>query len=76
MSPQLVQSLYLPASPQQIADIQERVQSLQRSRQGWELADVLLQSQDVNVRFFGALTFTIKINNDWQDQHSFSVIIY
>lgn len=41
------------------------MQSLQRSQQGWQFADALLQSQDANVRFFGALTFTIKINQDW-----------
>lgn len=38
---------------------------MQRSQQGWQVADALLQSEDTNVRFFGALTFTIKINQDW-----------
>ena len=31
----------------------------------WQFADQLLQSQQAQVRFFGALTFTIKINTDW-----------
>jgi len=62
---QLVKSLYQPGSPQQIAQIEKALQGLQRSQQGWHFADALLQSQDANVRFFGALTFTIKINQDW-----------
>lgn len=62
----LVQNLYLPSSPQEIVRIQDALQKLQRSQQGWQFADALLQSQDEKVRFFGALTFTIKINQDWQ----------
>ncbi|MCJ1434843.1 hypothetical protein MMC27_004213 [Xylographa pallens] len=60
----LVQRLYLPGSPRQIAQIQQALQNLQKSTEGWALADALLQSNDANVRFFGALTFTIKINTD------------
>lgn len=29
------------------------------------MADQLLASSDANVRYFGALTFTVKINSDW-----------
>ncbi|MCJ1394195.1 hypothetical protein MMC18_007073 [Xylographa bjoerkii] len=61
----LVQRLYLPGSPRQIAEIQQALQTIQKSTEGWALADALLQSNDANVRFFGALTFTIKINTDW-----------
>lgn len=57
--------LYQPGAPQEIAQIEKALQGLQRSQQGWQFADALLQSQDTNVRFFGALTFTIKINQDW-----------
>lgn len=39
---------------------------MQRSPQGWQLAEALLQSGDSQVRFFGALTFMIKIKLDWQ----------
>ena len=63
---QLVQRLYQPGSPQEITKVQDALQKLQRSQQGWQFADALLQSQDEKVRFFGALTFTIKINQDWQ----------
>ncbi|KAI4095613.1 MAG: hypothetical protein LQ344_001544 [Seirophora lacunosa] len=62
---QLIQQLYQPGSPHQISEIQEDLQQLQRSSLGWQLADRLLKSEDEKVRFFGALTFTIKINVDW-----------
>jgi hypothetical protein len=61
----LVKKLYLPGPPAQVARIQESLQNLQRSADGWNLADALLSSPDSKVRFFGALTFTIKLNNDW-----------
>ena len=62
---QLVQRLYQPASPQEYARLDECLKRLQKSDEGFQLADALLKSQNVNVRFFGALTFTIKINRDW-----------
>ncbi|TKA77504.1 hypothetical protein B0A49_00794 [Cryomyces minteri] len=63
---QLVIQLYEPGSPKIIAAIQEHLQTLQRSTNGWQMADALLGSQDPKVRFFGALTFTVKLNLDWQ----------
>ena len=60
-----MQNFYLPGSPKKIGKIQETLQRLQRSAEGWQLADALLGSNDDKVRFFGALTFTIKINQDW-----------
>ena len=62
---QLVQQFYCPGHPQQIKKLEEHLQILQSSEQGWHLADMLLQSEDRNVRFFGALTFTVKIKRDW-----------
>lgn len=61
---QLVKRLYQPGNPQVITSIQDQLQTLQRSSDGWQLADALLGYEDVNVRFFGALTFTVKLNND------------
>lgn len=58
----LVQQFYLPLSSQ---EIERTLQSIQRSSEGWQFADALLGSADVLVRFFGALTFTIKIKLDW-----------
>ncbi|KAI9826906.1 MAG: hypothetical protein M1832_005845 [Thelocarpon impressellum] len=62
----LVKQLYQPGSPAHVAGIQEALQKLQRSSDGWQLADVLLSSDDEKVRFFGALTFTVKLNSDWE----------
>ncbi|KZF19191.1 ARM repeat-containing protein [Xylona heveae TC161] len=62
---ELVKRLYLPGSPALIVQIQETLQKLQRSPEGWILADKLLESNDEKVRFFGALTFTVKLNADW-----------
>lgn len=61
---ELVKRLYQPGNAQLITQIQDQLQSLQRSSDGWQLADALLGNDDVNVRFFGALTFTVKLNND------------
>lgn len=61
---QLVKRLYQPGNPQVISQIQEQLQTLQRSNDGWQLADALLGYEDINIRFFGALTFTVKLNND------------
>ncbi|KAL8782535.1 MAG: hypothetical protein Q9213_005300 [Squamulea squamosa] len=62
----LIEELYQPGtSPEQVFQIQDSLQKLQRSDQGWQMADALLGSQDENVRFFGASTFTIKLNSDW-----------
>lgn len=65
---QLVQQMYSQSAPQDIARIQSTLQSFQRTFRAWTLADALLRSSDVNVRFFGALTFTLKIKLDWQVQ--------
>ncbi|KAI9807313.1 MAG: hypothetical protein M1833_000056 [Piccolia ochrophora] len=62
---QLVVRLYSPGAPHgQIVAIQETLQKLQRSADGWQLADTLLQNHDEKVRFFGALTFTVKLHSD------------
>ena len=61
---QLVKRLYQPGNAQVISQIQEQLQTLQRSNDGWQLADALLGYDDLNIRFFGALTFTVKLNND------------
>ncbi|KXT04915.1 hypothetical protein AC578_3430 [Pseudocercospora eumusae] len=61
---QLVKRLYLPGTPTVITAIDDQLKLLQHSPQGWQLADALLASPDQNVRFFAALTFQIKLNND------------
>ncbi|KAK4992049.1 member of the karyopherin-beta [Elasticomyces elasticus] len=65
---QLVKRLYQPEYSHLVTRIQDRLQALQRSPDGWQLGDALLGSDDPNVRFFGALTFTVKLNNDGSEQ--------
>ena len=61
---QLVKRLYQPGPPHLIASINDQLQQLQRSEYGWKLADELMGSEDQSVRFFAALTFTVKLNNE------------
>ena len=72
----LIQQLYGGnASPDAVAAIQSELQSYQsRDPFGWILADHLLGSRDVNARFFGALTFTVKINQQPQGEDDSSVL--
>lgn len=60
----LVKSLYDPGHAKKIAQNESTLRVLQRSPQGWEIADALLKSEDEQVRFFGALTLTVKLNAD------------
>lgn len=58
--------MYIIRSPEEIERIQNTLQKIQRSSEGWQFADELLKSANETVRFFGALTFTIKIKLDWR----------
>ena len=60
----LVKQLYKPGPASRYVQINDQLQRLQLSEDGWKLADALMGSDDRNVRFFGALTFTVKLNND------------
>jgi len=60
----LVKSLYDPGNAKKISQNEATLRVLQRSPQGWEIADALLKSNDEHVRFFGALTLTVKLNAD------------
>ncbi|KAL7267262.1 member of the karyopherin-beta, partial [Rhizina undulata] len=62
----LIKRLYQPGPPIELAKTQEVLQDVQRSPDGWKLADALLGIPDQNVQFFGALTFTVKLNSDWE----------
>ncbi|KAJ4311563.1 member of the karyopherin-beta [Neodidymelliopsis sp. IMI 364377] len=69
----LVKSLYDPGNARKISQNEATLRVLQRSPQGWEIADALLKSDDEQVRFFGALTLTVKLNadsNDLTEEHS------
>jgi hypothetical protein len=60
----LVKSLYEPGQAKKIAQTEATLRVLQRSPQGWQIADALLKSENEQVRFFGALTLTVKLNAD------------
>nr|POE56680.1 importin beta-like protein [Quercus suber] len=61
---QMVLRLYTTPPGPVIQQIERQLQLLQRSSDGWQMGDVLLGSSDRNVRFFGALTFSVKLIND------------
>ena len=61
---QLVKQLYKPGPATQVKGINDQLLQLQHSQDGWRIADELMASDDMNVRFFAALTFMIKLNND------------
>lgn len=60
----LVKTLYDPGHAKKLPETEATLRVLQRSPQGWEIGDALLNSTDEHVRFFGALTLTIKVNAD------------
>ncbi|KAF2731242.1 ARM repeat-containing protein [Polyplosphaeria fusca] len=60
----LVKTLYDPGQAKKVSETEATLRILQRSAHGWDIADALLNNPDENVRFFGALTFTIKLNAD------------
>ncbi|RMZ73248.1 importin 13 [Pyrenophora seminiperda CCB06] len=60
----LVKSIFAPGQGKKISETEATLRVLQRSPKGWEIADHLLKSDDDQVRFFGALTLTVKLNAD------------
>ena len=52
-------------SPSQVRDLEKQIQLLQREKSGWRTGFELLRNDDPLMRFYGALTLTIKINADW-----------
>ncbi|BFZ59637.1 member of the karyopherin-beta [Saitoella coloradoensis] len=64
---ELIRQLYAPGqNPEWLKTAQRTLQGLQHSPDGWALADQLLASEEDNVRFFGALTYQVKINANWK----------
>jgi hypothetical protein len=66
---ELIRELNSPvnqSSSERIQELQRRIQQLQREKSGWEKGFDLLRSDEQTLRFYGALTLTIKINADWE----------
>lgn len=62
---QLVKVLSDPSTssdPQQLHQVQLTFQQLQKSPNGWNIANQLLLQHDLNCKFFGALTYTVNLN--------------
>ncbi|EMT70638.1 rRNA-processing protein fcf2 [Fusarium odoratissimum] len=60
----LILSLYQPNPPEVIAQTQATLSRLQGTPEAWGLARILLEKPDQQVKFFGALTIVIKLNNE------------
>lgn len=61
---QLVKCLNDPRFSTLVPQISNQLQALQLSPFGWEAADAMLRDDDASVRFYGALTFQVKLNKD------------
>ncbi|KAI0526345.1 armadillo-type protein [Xylaria bambusicola] len=71
----LINELYKPNPPETISQIQETLQRLQKSPQGWQLAQSLLARLGDNIKFFGALTIIVKLNTErLSDDDALSVL--
>ncbi|KAL2017293.1 hypothetical protein VTK56DRAFT_2316 [Thermocarpiscus australiensis] len=63
----LIRALYQPNPPETISKIQEVLHRLQRSPEGWQLAQSLIAHSEDNIRFYAALTLIVKLNRDSAD---------
>ncbi|KAK4937776.1 member of the karyopherin-beta [Elasticomyces elasticus] len=67
---QLIRELHDPgnqAAPDRVHTIQRQIQLLQREKVAWQIGLDLLRHDEAIIRFYGALTLTIKINADWDN---------
>lgn len=70
---QLIKELNDPKNqslPETIDEIQKQIQRRQREPSAWQLGLDLLSNDEAVMRFYGALTLTIKINADWYERAS------
>lgn len=61
---ELVRLITTPNDTSRVHEASEELQRLQLSGEGWQIADTMLRSNDLNVRFYGALTLQIKLNKE------------
>jgi hypothetical protein len=61
---QLILTLYNPNPPELVSHAQTVLHRIQRSPQGWKVAQDLLARPDDKVKFFGALTLIVKLNTE------------
>jgi hypothetical protein len=63
-------------SPDQIHGVSKQLQILQRQKSAWQQGLDFLQHDDPTIRFYGALTLTVKINADWYLIHTSSAELW
>ncbi|KAK3357711.1 armadillo-type protein [Lasiosphaeria hispida] len=61
---ELIRALYAPNAPETISKVQEVLHRLQRSPQGWQLAQSLISNPDNSIKFYAALTLIVKLNRE------------
>jgi hypothetical protein len=59
-----ITSMYEVGNPRFIMENDAFLTALQRSDRGWEIGNALLHSEDAKVQYYGALTLTVKLNQD------------
>lgn len=64
LASQLILALYEPGPPETISRIQELLHRVQKSPEGWQLAQSLLVNSNDTIKFFGALTIIVKLNTE------------
>ncbi|KAI6247276.1 Importin beta-like protein [Erysiphe necator] len=60
----LIKQLYGVKASGDVGKIQKTLYACQLSPNGWQLANALLNRSEEQVKFFGALTFIVKLNTD------------
>ncbi|KAL1305579.1 hypothetical protein AAFC00_007184 [Neodothiora populina] len=65
---ELVKIIGNPTNAAQVHSASEELQAIQHSNYGWAVANAMLEEDDDNVRFYGALTLQIKINKEGSHQ--------
>ncbi|PVH19875.1 hypothetical protein CXQ85_001650 [Candidozyma haemuli] len=58
-----IEALYSTSNQEQVTHLSKNLRDLQRSEHGQALASYLLQSQSVNSRYFGALSYAVVIQH-------------
>ena len=67
----LIEELYSPHPKHDVNQIQQSLQSIQKSEQGFHLANELLSDDkySANVKYFGALTLTVQLNTRGENDY-------
>jgi hypothetical protein len=61
---ELARILNRPQNAQDIHSVSQELQRIQLSGDGWQVAEALLNDREANIRFYGALTYQIKLNKE------------